>query len=215
MASNYDSNNSKNDIQLSKLLSKILRHDAARLNLQMDSNGYCKLDDVLAKLSNMLRNQRVTKERVLTIVRNCRKQRFKVEMVDGVMKIRANQGHTVREVEGMELNEIQEFENGVKGKVIHGTNLTAWRSINEKGLSKMKRNHIHMARGEFGEAKSGARWNSEVIITIDGNQAIRDGIKFYESDNGVILSPGDANGTIPSKYFLQAFDRKSQKVIFP
>lgn len=215
MASNNSNSSNKNDIQASKLLSKILRHNAGRLNLQMDANGYCVLDEVIVKMSTILKHQHITKQRVMTIVQNCPKQRFKIEMVDGVTKIRANQGHTVQHVQDMELKEITEFEEGVKGKIIHGTNNGAWRSIKETGLNKMKRNHIHMARGEFGDAKSGARWNSEVIITIDGNKAIQDGIKFFESDNGVILSPGNEAGTIPPDYFVEAFDRKSNKRIFP
>ena len=33
-----------------------------------------------------------------------------------------------------------------------------------------------------------------------------DGIRFYESVNGVILSPGNSNGVIPKKYFKKAYN---------
>ena len=79
----------------------------------------------------------------------------------------------------------------------------------------MARNHIHMAKGEFGEAKSGARFSSEIIITIDGNKALADGILFYESDNGVILSPGNENGTIKPKYFLNVYNIRRKLQVFP
>lgn len=205
----------KNDIQLSKMLSKMLRHSASEYGLHMDSNGYCVLDEVIEKASRLLRNPHITREKISDIVNNCPKQRFKMTTVDGVMKIRANQGHTLEQVKDMALKEILHFEDDVSGQIIHGTNYKAWSSIQHDGLNKMKRNHIHMARGELGHARSGARLNSEVVIVIDGNLAISHGIKFFESENGVILSSGDVNGTMLPKYFQKVFDRKSNKVLFP
>ena len=68
------------------------------------------------------------------------------------------------------------------------------------GLSKMKRNHIHFAKSY--DIAAGIRKNAEVFIYIDVHNSILNGIKFYESDNGVILSPGIGdNGIITSKYF--------------
>ena len=64
----------------------------------------------------------------------------------------------------------------------------------------MSRNHIHFAKHK--NLSSGIRRNAEVYIYIDIEKAMKDGIKFYESDNGVILSPGvGEKGVIDSKYF--------------
>ena len=30
---------------------------------------------------------------------------------------------------------------------------------------------------------------------------MKEGFEFYESSNGVILCPGDINGTLPAKFF--------------
>ena len=38
---------------------------------------------------------------------------------------------------------------------------------------------------------------------------IEDGLKFYRSENNVILSPGDENGFINPKYFLKVIDIKT------
>jgi len=43
------------------------------------------------------------------------------------------------------------------------------------------------------------------------NVLLADGIKFYRSENGVILSKGDSNGCIPTKYFKRAYDRQTRK----
>lgn len=206
MASSSFNPSQKDTLQLSKTLSYLLRHGSKEKKLKMDIDGFSRLDDVIDVLSKMLPRQKIYKTRIYEIVKDCPKQRFKLSTKEGVEVIRANQGHTLKEVQStLLLNEISLFESGLKGKIIHGTTLKAWESIKLSGLNRMKRNHIHMARGEFGEAKSGARFSSEVIITIDGNKALADGILFYESDNGVILSPGDDKGFIHPKYFSGVF----------
>ena len=205
----------RDTVQLSKTLSYLLRHGSKEKKLRMDSDGYSKLEDVLDILSAMLPRQKISKNRIFEIVHNCPKQRFKLSTVNGIEVIRANQGHSLKDVQSTSLKAIGHFDEGPKGKIIHGTTIKAWKSIQASGLSKMKRNHIHMAKGEFGEAKSGARFSSEIIITIDGNTALADGILFYESDNGVILSPGDETGIIKPKYFLNVYDVKGRVQICP
>jgi len=211
MASRAD----RDTTQLSKTLSYLLRHGSKEHRLKMDTNGFSKLDDVITTSRKMLPRQTITTPRIEDIVKNCKKQRFKIVEIDGVKFIRANQGHTLKDVESADLKVIEHFEDGPTGKIIHGTTQQAWQFIKSSGLNKMKRNHIHMARGNFGEAKSGARSSSNIIITINGNQALKDGIQFFESDNGVILSPGNDNGTIETKYFIDVYDQQLGKQIFP
>jgi hypothetical protein len=40
---------------------------------------------------------------------------------------------------------------------------------------------------------------------------ILDGIKFYRSENNVILSPGDSEGFIKPKYFVKVVDLVKSK----
>lgn len=47
---------------------------------------------------------------------------------------------------------------------------------------------------------SGMRASSDVYIYIDYEKALADGIKFFKSTNGVILSPGNEKGEIPLEY---------------
>lgn len=69
----------------------------------------------------------------------------------------------------------------------------------------MQRKHIHFAKGTFKDRAviSGLRYNAEVHIYIDLKKALDDGIKFYESENGVILTPGNDNGFLDHKYFAK------------
>lgn len=66
----------------------------------------------------------------------------------------------------------------------------------------MARNHIHFAIGlpGAGEVISGARVSCEVFIFIDMVKAINEGIKFFISQNSVVLSSG-LNGFISPRFF--------------
>ena len=72
------------------------------------------------------------------------------------------------------------------------------------GLSSMGRHHVHLAKGLLGEkgVVSGMRRSAELFIWVNVHEAIRGGLVFYESANGVILCSGrDGDGWIPPKYF--------------
>lgn len=77
----------------------------------------------------------------------------------------------------------------------------------------MSRNHIHFATGtpKNTDVISGMRKNCEVYIFIDLEKALLDDIKFYKSENGVILSPGDDHGKIDKKYFLKVVSAFTSK----
>jgi len=102
--------------------------------------------------------------------------------------------------------------------LIHGTYRKSWELIREEGLSRMKRNHIHLARGIPGVDEgviSGMRKNCEVFIYVDGKACADDGVVFYKSDNGVVLTAGvDESGILPTKYFLKVVDVSSGKILF-
>lgn len=79
----------------------------------------------------------------------------------------------------------------------------------------MKRNHIHFATGLPNDNKviSGIRQDAEIVIYINLQLALLDGLKFYKSTNGVVLSPGNENGTILPKYFLKVLEKSGKKLV--
>jgi len=118
----------------------------------------------------------------------------------GIWWIRANQGHSVQ-VEALELEEIK-FADDLP-VAVHGTSAKAWELISKEGLSRMKRNHIHLATGlPSSGVKSGMRANSQVLIYINVVKAMSDGLVFQRSANGVILTEGDDKGFILPEYFV-------------
>ena len=86
----------------------------------------------------------------------------------------------------------------------------------------MTRNHVHFAPGlpptaEGADGKpgviSGMRSSCDVAIYLDVRAALQAGIKLLRSENGVLLSPGDADGRIPSVLFKKVVDLNGGQLI--
>ncbi|KAI8388065.1 phosphotransferase KptA/Tpt1 [Radiomyces spectabilis] len=192
-------------VRLSKTLSYILRHGAVKEKLNMRSDGYVALNELLARP----KLKGVTQEQVEHVVKTNDKQRFHLKCEDDQWWIRANQGHSLK-VKDMDL----ELLTDPLETCIHGTKLVHWNAIKNEGLHKMGRNHIHFSIGLPADASviSGMRSNSEVFIYIDMAKAMADGIKFYRSSNKVILTEG-VDGTLQPTYFARVIDCHGQSLL--
>ena len=192
--------------KLSRSLTSLLRHNAAARGIAMDSGGLCLLDDVL-RLPDF---RGATLADVERVVRECKKQRFRlVRRDDGRMLIGATQGHTIPTVDPLSLMEPLTVARAADFPVVvHGTHHAVWPSIAAQGLSPMGRQHVHLATGysHEGGVVSGMRRSAEVIVYVDVIAAIREGIPFFLSQNGVILTPGDASGYLPPRFFARVLN---------
>lgn len=230
------------DVQISKKLSWLLRHGAEAENLTLDSAGYASLADVLN--NRKIKGLKPTFAEVREIVEGNDKQRFGMKLAaeggdEGSTKagdwlIRANQGHSIKmESEGLlQPITLEGGDDGVPETVVHGTSHGAWMMIVASGgLKPMGRNHIHFASGlpakfapiakaaEDGAAAppviSGMRVSSTILIFLDIKKALQAGIKFWRSDNGVILSEGDQGkeGLVGIEFFQRVEDRTGEGVL--
>ena len=182
-------------------LSKILRHQAIQRNIHIDDSGWIKLNDIL-KCNEF---QNTSLDDIKYIVDNNEKKRFTLELRNETYFIRANQGHTINSVKDELL--LNEIKPGYINNVVHSTFRKNYDLIKLNGLCRMSRNHIHFAKSK--DVASGIRKNAEVYIYVDVNKAMEAGIKFYESSNGVILSPGiGEDGFISTEYFSKVEFRK-------
>ncbi|KAF9328047.1 hypothetical protein BG006_008733 [Podila minutissima] len=206
-------------VQLSKALSWLLRHNAESQGIAIRPDGYCLLSDVMAHS----KFKKFTVADVMDVVETNDKKRFEVmeevmEDKEGVVTktyIRAVQGHSIKAVEDLGLEALTNLAQ--IPTVIHGTVFSKWNLICQHGLSKMNRNHIHMASGLLGESGviSGMRKSCNLYIYIDTVKAIQDGIKFFRTSNSVILSDGkNGDGIIPAQYFLKVV-KSSGEQIYP
>ncbi|KAI0513468.1 hypothetical protein KFK09_009490 [Dendrobium nobile] len=189
---------------LGRIMTRILRHMAAEVKLEIRSDGYVRVADLL-KL-NLTTYAKVplrahTIEDVKEAVRRDNKQRFSLLEENGSLLIRANQGHSIKNVTSecllkpiLSADEVQ--------VCVHGTYKKNLESILQYGLKRMERLHVHFASGlpSDGEVISGMRRDVNILIFLDLRKALQDGMKFYISDNKVILTEG-FDGVVPAEYF--------------
>ncbi|KAI4715307.1 hypothetical protein E4T48_08512 [Aureobasidium sp. EXF-10727] len=235
------------EVQVSKALSKLLRHSAEKEGLQLDAAGYINLKDVLN--NQKICGLKATLDEVKQIVAENDKQRFSLihksaaalaasvpaddaatsttSEIPGQLPesddpadylIRANQGHSLEIASENLLTPIT--DENLPSTVVHGTTHAAWPQIVATGgLKKMARTHIHFASGlpagfesqdkdaNNAPVISGMRNSSSVLVYVDIKKAMEAGIKFWKSENGVILSEGDDKGVIGLQFFSKVEDR--------
>jgi 2'-phosphotransferase len=124
--------------------------------------------------------------------------------------IRANQGHSIKLESANLLTPVTAEAGNVPGRVLHGSFFYFWSAIVETGgLKPMSRNHVHCSAGTPEEGiVSGMRKDAELLIEIDMEASLKDGIKWWLSDNGVLLTEGDEQGILSTKYFKSVTGRK-------
>lgn len=181
---------------ISKTMTWILRHNALKLGLAIDSAGWVSVREMLS-LEQM---KGVSEDIIKQIVDENDKKRFELCTTTELM-IRAVQGHSSELAKTINDDELLEEILEPIDVCVHGTTKKAWNIIKNDGLKVMDRIHIHFAKGIPGEnIISGMRNDSKVLIYVDTKMAMDEGIKFYTSKNGVILSKG-IDGIILPKYF--------------
>ncbi|MCP4441243.1 MAG: RNA 2'-phosphotransferase [Aureispira sp.] len=175
----------KSDLKrISKFLSLVLRHQPEKIGLTLDSQGWANTQELLEKInkSGTALNLATLQE----VVGNNNKKRFAFNP-DG-SKIRASQGHSIQIDLGYTPTQPPEF-------LYHGTATRFLESIQQDGLNKGARHHVHLSK-DLPTAKSvGGRHGVPVILTIKAQAMFDDGCKFFVSVNGVWLTD-----SIPVKY---------------
>jgi len=190
---------------LSHSMTLLLRHRARDYGVQIDQQGWVMMDDLLHFVNSVGHGGSITLEDIRAVVRTSDKQRFAIWERYPLM-VRANQGRSMDgitpDLAPLNLEEIP--------LAVHGTYYEAWKMIKRTGLSKMQRNHIHLAKDLPGSSGviSGMRANCEVLIWVDLAKADSAGIRFFQSANGVILTEGD-DGVLDPNFFHAVVDRNS------
>ncbi|KAK6335299.1 hypothetical protein TWF718_010732 [Orbilia javanica] len=236
--------------QVSRALSRTLRHSAREERLNIRDDGYVNVEELLN--SKKYRDLQLDFPTLCQVVQENSKKRFKIiretpgsadssasagqEVLASDAEdflpsfdndpnpdlshyfIRANQGHSIHIQDDLLLQPID--EQSVPSICVHGTYYSALTLILQSGgLKKMGRTHIHCAAGlpkasvhfETGEeipaVLSGMRFDAEVLFYIDILKGIQDGLKFWKSDNGVILTTGkEGEDCLPMDYILRVED---------
>ncbi|RFS18899.1 RNA 2'-phosphotransferase [Chitinophaga silvatica] len=172
------------NIEVSKLLSYLLRHNPGAVELQLDEEGWANVTELI-NLCNK-HNYHFKFEQLEQVVSENDKQRFAWNTDKSC--IRASQGHSIE----VELN----LEPVIPPDVLyHGTVQQFLEAIFENGIKRMNRQHIHLSATLETAKQVGSRRGEPVILVVDSKAMFKDGYRFYLSANGVWLTD-----SIPSGY---------------
>jgi putative RNA 2'-phosphotransferase len=162
---------------LSKFLSLVLRHQPQTIGLQLDENGWASTATLLQRLN--AHGKQADLATLKEIVAQNDKQRFRFN--EDFTQIRANQGHSID-------IELALPPATPPDRLFHGTATKNIASIQEKGLLKGSRQHVHLSAQSETAIKVGQRHGTPIVLTIKTKEMAEAGILFYVSDNGVWLT---------------------------
>ena len=172
----------KNTTKISKYLSYILRHQPQSIGLTLDKNGWANIDELITKTTDFS----LRLSTIQYVVETNDKQRFSLN--ENATKIRANQGHSLE----IDLALTAQQPPAV---LYHGTAKHFVVSIQEHGLKKQNRHHVHLSQHKDVANSVGARHGKPIIFKLRTAAMIQDGFIFYQSDNNVWLTD-----LVPAKY---------------
>lgn len=172
------------DKSVSKYLSLILRHKPEQGNIELSSEGWAKIDDII---KGYKRKGEITVDNILAAVEHNPKKRF--ELNESQTEIRAVQGHSVKHVK------IKMDKFVPDGPVFHGTIQKSIKPILKEGLKPQTRIHTHLSKDVETATSVGRRRGHPIILEIDAEQMVKDGLELFIAKNGVILAD-----YVPAKY---------------
>lgn len=175
---------SKQEINISKFLSLVLRHQPETIGIHLDHNGWTDVDELIEK-SNIY-GVKFDRETLNHIVETNPKKRFAFN--DTFDKIRASQGHSIE----IELG----YTNQKPPEILyHGTGEKSVQSIIDTGLEKRSRQHVHLSSDIETAIKVGQRHGKPYVFKVLAGQMYNNNFQFFISDNGVWLTDN-----VPTKY---------------
>lgn len=164
-------------MKVSKYLSRHLRHQPQRLGLQLQPDGWVRVDELLAACA--AHGMPLTRDELDQVVAGNDKQRFSFD--ENGRLIRANQGHSVAVDLGLE-------PASPPATLFHGTGAGAVATILAQGLVTMGRHHVHLSSDLETARRVGARHGRPVVFRVDAAAMHAAGHHFYRSANGVWLT---------------------------
>lgn len=174
-----------NYLQLSKEISYALRHAPWEYELELDEDGWVRVEQLLTALNESDKWENVTLEDLEHMIENSDKKRH--ELVDG--KIRALYGHSIPK-------KIVKESTEPPAILYHGTARRFIESIESKGILPKGRQYVHLSNDIETALQVGKRHDDRpVILEIYAKKAWDEGVEFYLGNDKVWLADN-----IPSKY---------------
>jgi putative RNA 2'-phosphotransferase len=160
----------KGKITISKAMSYYLRHCK---DLKISEDGFVILHNLLEKLREKWSS--LSREDIEKIVRDDQKGRFEI-FND---KIRSRYGHSIDVCFNLPVAEVD--------ILYHGTSKEFSKIILNEGLKPMRRKKVHLSKTIEDAMEVAKRRKDPVVLKIDAQRAIKEGIKIQEATDKVYL----------------------------
>lgn len=168
----------------SKLISYWLRHNPQLANLEVDEYGWVKLDCILYALQS--NNITINLHDLIKLNQSFDKKRWEIDTEKN--RIRAKHGHSFP----ININDKVDVPQEI---LYHGTAISSLSSIIKNGLLTMDRQFVHLSESFEMAEHVAKRHGKSFVIEIDTEELIKDGWKFYKTDENIWLT-----SSIPTKY---------------
>lgn len=196
---------SKSVNNISKFLSYVLRHEPQAIGLNLDSEGWADINELITGAKRV--GKIIDRDLIKQVVDTSSKKRFSIS--ENGLQIRAMHGHTTKTIAITYSEEIPpEF-------LFHGTATRFLESILKEGVRPGKRHHVHLSQDMQTVIGVGQRYGKPVILKIGALRMHQQGFKFYLVDNGVWLTnqvPPEFLTTVSSSTADSAITSRQPKV---
>ncbi|MEM8839434.1 MAG: RNA 2'-phosphotransferase [Pseudomonadota bacterium] len=158
----------------SKFMSLVLRHKPEEIGIELDENGWARIDDLVERSNGTL-----TDDLVRRVVETSDKKRFAISP-DGQF-VRANQGHSIAV-------DLEFVATEPPEALFHGTASRFVEQIRKEGLKPMSRQYVHLSSDEETATAVGTRHGKPHIFLIEARAMSEAGYEFFLSENVVWLT---------------------------
>ena len=166
-------------VRLSKQVSYTLRHAPEKYGLELDREGWCRMEDLLLVLRNTNQKWKSLRAQDLEEMIEC-SDKIRFEIAKG--RIRALYGHSIPV-------KVTKEPAMPPALLYHGTSPNKTEQIRKKGLLPMGRQYVHLSVDRQTAMQVGSRKsNAPVILTVKAIEAFKSGISFYHGSDAIWLA---------------------------
>lgn len=182
-------------VQLSRLVSRVLRHEPRRYDVEVDEQGWASVERLLEGIRRRGGGWAdIDRADLREMIDRCAKRRF--EMDSG--RIRARYGHSLP-------GRISQVEAAPPTLLFHGTSPRGWAAIRRTGLRPMGRQYVHLSIDVDTARQVGRRKSTTPVILVVRTTAARAaGTRFWLGNDQVWLADH-----VPTECIDEAADRTS------
>lgn len=164
--------------KLSKEISYILRHAPWEYELELNSEGWVGIEQLLSAVRSNKHWKTITENDLRKMIELSNKKRH--EIFEG--KIRALYGHSVPQ-------KILKADSVPPSILYHGTAMHLVEQILVEGLKPMGRQYVHLSVDiETAQIVGRRKDSNPTLIKVYAKKAANEGIKFYQGNDIVWLS---------------------------